>query len=66
MFSALCEDSEILEQKVNLFLALAPVVRVDNLSSGLIKKLSDNENLENLIVKMNIHELFPSSKNNSA
>ncbi len=52
---------------MNLFIALAPVVRVDNCSSGIIKKLKDNEIVENSLKKFGIYELFPSKgKNNRA
>lgn len=52
---------------MNLFIALAPVVRVDNCSSGIIKKLKDNEIVENTLKKFGIYELFPSKgKNNRA
>lgn len=52
---------------MNLFIALAPVVRVDHCSSGIIKKMKDNEIVENTLKKFNVFELFPSKgKNNKA
>jgi hypothetical protein len=52
---------------MNLFIALAPVVRVDNCSSGIIKKMKDKEIVENTLKKFSIFELFPSNgKNNKA
>lgn len=50
---------------MNLFIALAPVVRVDNCSSGIIKKLKDNELFEKTLKKFKIYELLPmKGKNN--
>jgi hypothetical protein len=52
---------------MNLFIALAPVVRVDNCSSGIIKKMSENDIVEKSLKKFGIYELFPSKgKNNKA
>ena len=51
---------------MNLFIALAPVVKIDNMSSGFIKTLSDNENIEKSLIKMNVNEMFPSDKNRKA
>lgn len=66
MFTALAENHDFFKARLNIFIALAPVVRVDNCSSGLMKKLSDKDSLEKMIHKMDIHELFPSSKNRKA
>ncbi len=67
MFCALSENLEFFKKHMNLFIALAPVVRVDNCSSGIIKKLKDNEIVENSLKKFGIYELFPSKgKNNRA
>lgn len=67
MFCALSENLEFFKKHMNLFIALAPVVKVDGCSSGIIKKLKDKDTLEKLFLKFKIHELFPSKgKNNSA
>ena len=66
MFSALSENMDFFRAHLSVFIALAPVVRVDNCSSGLIKKMKDNEKIEKMMVKMNVHEVFPSSKNRRA
>jgi hypothetical protein len=66
MFSALAENLDFFRAHMNVFIALAPVVRVDNCSSGLIKKMSDSDKLEKMIVKMGVQEVFPSSKNRKA
>jgi len=66
MFAALAEDMDFFRAHMNIFIALAPVVRVDNCSSGLIKKLSDKDSLEKMVLKMKIHEVFPSNKNRKA
>ncbi len=54
MFSALAENLDFFRAHMNIFIALAPVVRIDNCSSGLIKKMSDSDKLEKMLVKMNI------------
>lgn len=46
MFCALSENMDYFRDKINLFIALAPVVKVQNLSSGLIRKFKDNETIE--------------------
>jgi len=67
MFCALAENMEFFRSRMNIFIALAPVVRVDNCSSGIIKKMKDNELVEKTLKKFNINELFPSKgKNNKA
>ena len=67
MFCALSENLAFFKERMNLFIALAPVVRVDHCSSGLIKKIKDNNTLEKMLKKMKIYELMPSKgKNNSA
>ena len=50
---------------MNLFIALAPVARVDSCSSGLIKKMKDNELVEKTLKKLKIYELFPSKDSNN-
>jgi hypothetical protein len=49
MFAALSENLDFFKARMNLFIALAPVLRVDNCSSGFIKKMSDGEKLEKLV-----------------
>lgn len=67
MFCALSENTEFFKQRMNLFIALAPVVRVDSCSSGILKKMSDNEKFEGWIKKFGVLELFSSKgKNNAA
>ena len=39
MFYALSENLKFFKDKINIFIALAPVVRIDNCSSGLINKM---------------------------
>ncbi len=52
---------------MNLFIALAPVVRVDNVSSGIIKKMADNQTVEKMLKKFKMLEMMPSKgKNNKA
>jgi hypothetical protein len=67
MFCALSENLPFFRERMNLFIALAPVVRVDSCSSGIIKKLGEKDTLEKMIKKLKVHELFSSKgKNNSA
>jgi len=40
---------------MNIFIALAPVVKMANCTSGIIKKMSDNENIEKMMRKMGIN-----------
>lgn len=51
MFCALAENFDFFKERMNLFIALAPVVRVDSCSSGLIRKLKDNDNFEKMLLK---------------
>ena len=53
MFCALSENMEYFRGRINLFIALAPVVKVQNISSGIIRKMKDNATFEQLLVKMN-------------
>ena len=50
---------------MNVFIALAPVVRVDSCSSKLLKKLSDKDIVENTLRKFKMYELFPSKDKNN-
>ena len=42
MFSALSENSEFFRERVNLFVMLAPVTRVDRCQNSTIRNLADN------------------------
>ena len=44
MFAALSENPEFFTPKINLCLMLAPVARVDRLTSNTLQKLKDNQN----------------------
>jgi len=50
---------------MNIFIALAPVARVDSCSSGLIKKMKDNDMVEKTLKKLKVYELFPSKDKNN-
>lgn len=54
MFAALAENLDFFRAHMNIFIALAPIVRIDHCSSGLIKKMSDSDKLEKMLVKMNV------------
>src|SRR5438105_8301466 len=64
MFAALSENMEFFKSKLNLFVALAPVVRVDNCTSSLISKMKDKETIEKFVDKMEIYEIFSSNGGN--
>ncbi len=64
MFCALAENMEFFRDKLNLFVAFAPVVRLDNCTSGLIKMLKDTVKLENMFKKYKVFELTPLKQNN--
>eukprot|EP00347_Sterkiella_histriomuscorum_P012882 403366856 len=66
MFCALSENLQFFKDRMNLFIALAPVVRLDSCSSGLILKMKDNQHIENLLIKNEIFEITPAKKNNKA
>ena len=67
MFCAIAENYQFFKERINLFIALAPVVRVDSCSSGIIKKLKDNDTVEKMLKKFKVYELMPSKgKNNQA
>jgi hypothetical protein len=67
MFCALSENLEFFKERMNVFIALAPVVRVDSCSSGIIRKLKDNDAFEKMLKKLKIYELMASKgKNNQA
>jgi len=65
MFCALSENMEFFRQHMNLFVALAPVARVDSCSSGILKKMKDNEVVEKTLKKLNVFEMFPSKDKNN-
>lgn len=64
MFAGLCERFEYFKKHINLFIALAPAVRIDNCTSNLIKKMHDNQKIESMMIKMKMLELFPSKGRN--
>jgi len=64
MFCALSERMDFFKDKLNLFIAYAPVVKLDNCSSGLIKLLKDSVKLEIMLKKYKQFELTPLKQNN--
>jgi len=65
MFCGIAENYDFFKDRINLFIALAPVVKVESCSSGLIKKIKDNQTLENLLIKNEVYEITPAKGNNS-
>jgi pimeloyl-ACP methyl ester carboxylesterase len=60
MFAALCENLEFFKPKINLAIMLAPVARVDRLSSPTIQKMKENETLRSFIENTMGPEVLPS------
>lgn len=63
MFAALSENMDFFRDKLNLFIALAPVVKVDNCTSTIIK-MKDNDMIDKITNKFQINEIFPSKGKN--
>jgi pimeloyl-ACP methyl ester carboxylesterase len=59
MFCALIENSSFFAPKVNIAIMLAPVARVDRMSSSTIQRLKESHTLHNLVAKEG-QELFSS------
>lgn len=59
MFAALCENLEFFKPKINLAIMLAPVARVDRLSSPTIQKIKNNETLRDFIENTIGPEIMP-------
>lgn len=52
-------EEEFLESRVNLFVALAPIARVKNLSNELIKNMAQNKiSIEQFLINSSIYEIF--------
>lgn len=67
MFCALSENLEFFKKRMNLFIALAPVAKVENCSSGIIKKTAETPTIEKMLKKFKVYEMMPSKgKNNTA
>ena len=59
MFAALAENFGNLREKVNLFVALAPVIRLDNATNDWFVKLGNNvDRAQFWLNKLGIHELY--------
>lgn len=59
MFCALAENIEFYREKLNLFVAYAPVVRLDNYSLGPFKISKDTAKLQKLFKRLKIFEVTP-------
>lgn len=58
MLSALSEDAEFFRERVNLFIFLAPVARVDRCLATTIRSMSDQPSVVKIMRKMG-PELMP-------
>jgi hypothetical protein len=65
MLTAIAEDYDYFKSRINLFIALAPVCKLDKCTSTLIQRLKDSDFIENMYAKMEILEMFPSNGNNN-
>lgn len=62
MFAGIIENSQFFRKYMNIFIAIAPIVKIDNMSSFL-KQISDNSTyLEKMAMNLSIHEIFPTEK----
>jgi pimeloyl-ACP methyl ester carboxylesterase len=52
IFSALSEDSEFFRERVNLFIMLAPVARVDRATNSTMRSVADNKTAIKVLKKM--------------
>ena len=49
MFAAICEQPEFFREKMNGFVAIAPIISLDNIKSDLLKKVSEKEKLIKMV-----------------
>ncbi|CDW91490.1 ab-hydrolase associated lipase region family protein [Stylonychia lemnae] len=63
MFCALSNNMDYFRSRLNLFVALAPVVKLDNCSNSLIKLVKDSKTIEQMMVKYGLYELTPLKSN---
>jgi len=66
MFCALSDNMEFFRDRLNVFVALAPVVKLENCSNSLIKLVKDSNKIEKLMIKSGLYELTPLKKNNKS
>mmetsp|Transcript_43579 Transcript_43579/g.31810 ORF Transcript_43579/g.31810 Transcript_43579/m.31810 type:complete len:95 (+) Transcript_43579:5-289(+) len=66
MFCALAENLQFFKERMSVFVALAPAVHIKYCTSGLVKKMADSDQMEKLILKMDMLEVFPAEKNRKA
>ena len=59
MFSALAENADWFSERVNLFVMLAPVARVDRCQNPMLKSMVENQTIYKMIKKMG-PEVMPS------
>ena len=45
MFAAICEKPEFFKERMNGFVAIAPIISLDNIKSDILKNLSSKEQL---------------------
>lgn len=64
MFAGLCELTEFFRERLAIFIALAPVARVDNMTAGILHKINSNQKLVDSLEKLEIHEMMPGKENN--
>eukprot|EP00347_Sterkiella_histriomuscorum_P002574 403367625 len=66
MFCALSENMDFFKERMNLFVAYAPVVKVDGVTSSIIKMVKNNQKVDKFMKKYGMYELTPLKKNNKS
>lgn len=61
LFAALTSQAEFFRQHVKVFIALAPVARLSNMSSTLLK-LVQNSSIHKVFKATNVNEMFPADE----
>lgn len=64
MFAALCEKPEFFKERLNIFIALAPIARVDHITSGIIQDVSKKNEIVETMTKLQIDEIMPGKEKN--
>lgn len=59
MFCALAQKIHYFTEKINLFIALGPIIKIETCCSGILKKFKENAKLEKDLEKGEIWELLP-------
>lgn len=61
LFAALTSNLSFFQKHIKLFVALAPVTRINNMSSGILKILQASQ-IDKLLTSVKLNEVFPDDK----